>query len=210
MKTFNIFLMAVLLSTFCAPVFAQNDLTEEDKVELQDRVKIKVEEFQNYLSDIVNTDLTDTQRKNSITSALALFIGKGEAYSVKNEYDETEKHSPVRIQISSINNASIRWLAMKKYLNNQYNNVHKYGKVELQSADIVRVDNIYKVGKGQYQAVAYFCQKYVAYREGRRVYGPDITGKKVIVYVSAIETPVGIVWDAKLGDVYVTSTKLED
>lgn len=208
MKTFKFFLVIVFFNTFYTSAFAQNDLTEEDKVELQDRVKIKIEEFQNYLSDIVNTELTDTQRQNSIKSALGLFIGKGDAYSVKNEYGETEKHSPVRMQISSINNTSIRWLAMKKYLDNQYNNVHKYGKVEIQSADVVRVDNIYKVGKGKYQAVAYFCQKYVAYREGRRVYGPDITGKKVIVYVSAIDTPVGIVWDAKLGDVYVTSTKL--
>lgn len=193
-----------------ANVFAQNDLTDEDKKELQDRVKIKVEEFQQYLSDIVNTRLSDAQRQNSITSALALFIGKGESYSVKNEYDEIVKMNPVRMQLSNVYSQKARWLRMTKYLSNQYNNIHKYGTVELQTADVVRVDNIYKVGSGSYQAVAYFCQRYAAKnKEGLFVYGPEVTSKKIIVYIKAIETPEGTVWDAKLGDVYVTATKLE-
>lgn len=209
MKT-SVMRTAILFVLFCLlPVsgFTQNELTEDDKKELQERVKIKVDEFQQYLSDIVNTKLTQEQRKASISSALALFIGKGESYHVTNSYGERENRLPVRMQISSLNTNSTRWLPMKKYLNNQYINVHRYGRVEIQSADVVRVDNINKVGDGKYQAVAYFCQKYVAYRDGRRVYGPDITGKKVIVYISAIDTPAGTVWDAKLGDVYVTATK---
>jgi len=209
MKAFRI-----IIFTFCclftASVFAQNDLTEKDKKELQERVKMKVEEFQDYLSDIVNTKLSDTQRQSSIKSALALFIGKGEAYSVKNEYGETEKRNPVRMQLSNVYNQRKRWLRMTRYLNNQYNNIHKYGTVEMQSADVVRVDNIYKVGDGSYQAVAYFCQKYAAKtKDGMFIYGPEVTSKKVIVYINAIETPVGTVWDAKLGDVYVTATRLD-
>lgn len=50
MKAFRI-----IIFTFCclftASVFAQNDLTEKDKKELQERVKMKVGEFQGYLSD---------------------------------------------------------------------------------------------------------------------------------------------------------------
>lgn len=209
MKAFRIIIFALCcLST--ASVFAQNDLTEEDKKELQERVRIKVEEFQQYLSDIVNTKLSDTQRQSSIKSALALFIGKGEAYSVKNEYGEVEKRNPVRMQLSNVYNQRKRWLRMTRYLNNQYNNIHKYGTVEMQSADIVRVDNIYKVGDGSYQAVAYFCQRYAAKtKDGMFIYGPEVTSKKVIVYIKAIETPVGTVWDAKLGDVYVTATRLD-
>lgn len=209
MKAFRIIIFALCcLST--ASVFAQNDLTEEDKKELQERVRIKVEEFQQYLSDIVNTKLSDTQRQSSIKSALALFIGKGEAYSVKNEYGEVEKRNPVRMQLSNVYNQRKRWLRMTRYLNNQYNNIHKYGTVEMQSADIVRVDNIYEVGDGSYQAVAYFCQRYAAKtKDGMFIYGPEVTSKKVIVYIKAIETPVGTVWDAKLGDVYVTATRLD-
>lgn len=208
MKTIYQFLLVILMGMTFTNSYAQNDLTEEDKKELQDRVKIKVDEFQQYLSDIVNTDLSDNQRKNSISSALALFIGKGEAYQIT-ENDVKVNKKPVRMQISSVYNDRTRWLQMKQYLKNQYENVHKYGKVSITSADVVRVDNIYKVGEGKYQAVAYFCQRYVATRDGKVVYGPDVTSKKVIVYISAIEIPGGYVWDAKLGDVYVTATKLE-
>lgn len=194
-----------------ASISAQNNLTEKDKKELQERVKMKVDEFQQYLSDIVNTKLDTTRRQASIKSALALFIGKGEAYSIKNGYGEVERRNPVRMQLSSVNTSKTRWLRMTRYLKNQYNNIHGYGTVEMQSADVVRVDNIYKVGDGCYQAVAYFCQRYAAKTKegGSFAYGPEVTSKKVIVYVNAIETPVGTVWDAKLGDVYVTATKLD-
>lgn len=205
MKSIYKILLFALCLTFSVNMSAQGDLTEEDKTELQVRVKMKVDEFQQYLSDIVNTNLSNNQRRNSITAALALFIGKGEAYTITDEYGETVYKNPVRMQISSINNDRKRWLPMTKYLENQYNNVHRYGRVVIESADAVRVDNIHKVADGRYQAVAYFCQKYIAYREGRPVYG-DVTSKKVIVYISAIDTPYGYVWDAKLGDVYVTST----
>lgn len=204
------FLIFVFCCLSTVNVFSQNDLTEEDKKELQGRVKIKVEEFQQYLSDIVNTKLSDSQRQSSIKSALALFIGKGEAYSVENEYGEIERRNPVRMQLSNVYNQRKRWLRMTSYLNNQYNNIHKYGTVEMQSADAVRVDNIYKVGSGSYQAVAYFCQRYAAKtKDGMFTYGPEVTSKKVIVYIKAIETPIGTVWDAKLGDVYVTATRLD-
>ena len=69
----------------------------------------------------------------------------------------------------------------------------------------MRIDNIYKIGEGKYQAVAFFFQKFVAYREGCCVYGLN-TVKKVIVYANAIEPPTGIVGVAKLGDIYVAST----
>lgn len=210
MKRLKFIIIIVLCCLSTANVFAQNNLTEEDKKELQYRVKLKVEEFQGYLSDIVNTSLSDLQRQNSVRSALELFIAKGKAYSVKNEYGETEYRQPVRMQLSSVNSSKTRWLPMTRYLSNQYNNIHKYGTVEIQSADVVRVGNIYQVGPNSYQAVAYFCQRYAARtKDGAFAYGPEVTSKKVIIHIAAIDTPAGTVWDAKLGDVYVTATRLD-
>lgn len=205
MKVIKIILTAVLLVAYM-PSFAQNDLTPSDKEALQARVKDKVDEFVHHLSCIVNTELTDYQRQNEIKAALILFIGNGERYTVTNEYGEKENHAPVRMQISSVNHDTKRWLSMKKYLNNQYENVHKYGKVKIESADIVRVDNINKISDGHYEAMAYFVQKYIAFRDGKVVYS-DITTKKIKVYIDALEVPGGIIWEAKLGDVYVTATK---
>lgn len=208
MKTSKSIYILLFLLTLCSnTAFAQNDLTEEDKEELQERVKQKVEEFQGYLSDIVNTELSDNRRRSSIQSALALFIGKGKPYSVENDYGEKVLRKAVRMQLSSVNRKSLRWLYMTKYLNNQYNNVHNYRKVRIESADAVRVDNIYQTGDGKYQAVAYFCQKYVSYDDHDRISYGDVSRKRVIVYIDAIETPVGTVWDAKLGDIYTIETE---
>lgn len=212
MNTYKKLLATLLLCIlFSNNIFAQdNDIvfTEEDKKEMQVRVKQKVEEFQGYLSDIVNSELTVKQRENSVYAALALFMGKGDPYTVINEYGEKERRNAVRMQISSLNNTYKKWSKMKKYLWDQYNKLdHIYDKIEIQSADVVRVDNIHRVGKNRFQAVAYYCQRYVSYRDGKRVYGPDISGKKITVHIQAIDTPKGYVWDAKFGDIYVTSTQ---
>ena len=224
MNTYKYFLgILIMCCTLCSNnVFAQEqeeiELTEEVKKQLQERIIQKVVELQGYLSDIVNTKLSAKQREESINAALALFMGKGEPYYViveeriKNEFGKIEirkrkeKRNAVRIQISSVNNDNKRWSKMKKYLWNQYNNIHKYDKVKITSADIIRVDNIKEVGKNKYQAVAYYCQKYVSYRDDKIVYG-DLTGKKIIVHIEAVDTPTGNVWDAKFGDIYVTSTE---
>lgn len=223
MNTYKYFLgILIMCCTLCTNnVFAQEqeeiELTEEIKKQLQQRITQKVVELQNYLSDIVNTQLSTNQRTESINAALALFMGKGEPYyviveDIKNEYGKIvsrkrkERRNAVRIQISSVTNDIKRWSKMKTYLWNQYNNIHKYDTVKITSADIIRVDNIEEVGKNKFQAVAYYCQKYVSYRDDRIVYG-DLTGKKIIVHIEAVDTPTGYVWDAKFGDIYVTSTE---
>ena len=205
MNTQKLLLYALLL-LFCSTIQAQSTLSEEDKKMIQDRVKGHVESFQFYLRDIANKELSQEQRRASITSALALFMGKGDRYYITDDNGNRVSHLPVRMQISNVYRSTKTWKPMKEYLDIQYRNAERYGKVVITDADIVRVDNIHKVGEGRYEAVAYFCQKYISYQDGRINYG-DITGKKVKVYINAIETPVGTVWDAKLGDVYVTSTK---
>ncbi len=59
--------------------------------------------------------------------------------------------------------------------------------------------------------MAYFCQKFVGYRDGRVIYS-DVTTKKVSVYIEAIEIPMPDgstqkIWNALLGDIYVVSTE---
>lgn len=205
MKFCKYVLIILILTSFS--VSAQ-EMTDEHKKEIQDRVKSKVEEFQGYLSSIVNTELSDVRRNAAKESALALFMGEGEPYYIFDEDGNKEKHREVRMQISSVNSGNIGSKAVKKYLQDSYDNIHKYPKVTIQAADAVRVDNIYKVGEGQYECMAYFAQKYIAYgKDGNIRYG-DFTRKKIKVHITAKEIPaVGIIFEAKLGDIYVESTE---
>lgn len=206
MKNLRCIFLAVL--SFVALIVNAQELSQSDKEALQNRVKAKVEEFQGYLSSIVNTGLSDIRRNTAKESALALFMGEGDPYYIYNENNERERHREVRIQVSSVNRTNLGSRSMKKYLQDTYNNIHNYHKVTIQSADAVRVDNIYKVGEGQYECMAYFGQKYISYgKDGKVIYG-DITTKKVKVHIIAKEIPtVGTIFEAKLGDIYVESTK---
>lgn len=101
------YLFTLLLFTV-VPVFGQSELTNATKDTLQARAKDAVEEFVNYLSNIVKKDiLSDRQRQEEIKAALALFIGNGEKYSVMNEHGERENREPVRMQLSSVRNDNI-------------------------------------------------------------------------------------------------------
>lgn len=85
-----------------------------------------------------------------------------------------------------------------------------YSQIVIESAGAVVVDDIYQVGD-HYECMAYFCQKYISYREGKISYS-DITEKKVRVRIEKIEIPradgtTKTIWNALLGDIYVVSTR---
>ena len=205
MKALKTIIVALSI-LWTGPAFAQHELSASDKEALQERVMDKVMEFQNHLQNIVKKDeLTTLQRENEIKASLVLFIGNGERYKVINSDGVEENRSAVRMQLSSLNRSVNRWITMKSYLRNLFNNVHRYVKVVIQEADAIRVDNINHVSGDNYEAMAYFAQKFIGFRDGKVVYG-DITTKKIKVYIKALEVPGGVIWDAKLGDVYVTST----
>ena len=182
-------------------IFAQ-ELSYSEKQALQLRVKNKVDEFQFYMGQLAD--------KKSTSLALKLFIGECENYSIYDfDLDRNVLKSAVRMEISSKYRSSKSRTLMKRYLDNLRNN-KTYSQIEITDADVVRVDNIYPVGD-HYECMAYFCQKYIGYREGRVAYS-DITTKKVRVYIQAIQVPkpdgsTGIIWNALLGDIYVLETK---
>lgn len=200
-----LFLGLFLLCSF--PMFAQNDLTQAEKEAIQDRIRDKVDEFQYHLTQIANKEkLSVYQRQNEVQAAKVLFIGECEPYQLTNEYGELVQRSPVKIELSSTRSSLISRPYVKIYLNNTFKNVHRYGKVEIKAADLVRVDQITKTPTGTYEAMAYYVQKYIAYNEYGKVVYSDITRKKIKVYVNALSIAGEIVWEAKLGDIYVTST----
>lgn len=206
MKHFK-FIISLIVVVFALPLAAQ-DLTPSDIKAIQQRAKAKVEEFQGYLSSIANTSLSTKQRTTAKEQAILLFMGEGEPYYITNDNGERERHREVRMQTSSVNNKVLNVKKMKTYLDDTYKNILKYPKVVIKSADVVRVDNVYKIGEGRYECMAYFCQEYISYGPDGSVRYGDITRKKVKVYITATPIPsVGMVYEVKLGDIYVTATE---
>lgn len=212
MKTFTsrIILASVMMFTAWGMIHAQG-LTQQQKEALQVRVKNKVDEYQFYLAQLANKRSTSTEVKNNAYSlALKLFVGECENYNIYEPDLGYEVTKPaVRMEISSKYRSTKSRVLMKRYLNNLRNN-QIYDQIEITDADIVRVDNIYKVGD-HYECMAYFCQKYIGYRDRRIIYS-DVTTKKVRIYIQAIEIPKSdgsteTIWNALLGDIYVISTK---
>lgn len=204
-------LIFISLMLCCFTNLNAQQLTYSEKEALQRRVKDKVDEFQFYIGQLANKKSTNMEVKNNAYNlALKLFIGECEDYSIYDpELGRDVFKSAVRMETSSKYRSSKSRTLMKRYLNNLRNN-QTYTQIEITDADIVRVDNIYRVGD-HYECMAYFCQKYIGYRDGRVAYS-DITTKKVRVYINAIQIPKAdgsteTIWNALLGDIYVIETK---
>ena len=203
-KTFLLFFLLL----FVQVSFAQS-LSDEDKQELQLRAKQKIESFQGYLTTIASRNISATSKTAAKKSALNLFIGKGEPYMFTDDYGNRLQHDAVKMQVSSKRTGRITTRTMKNYLTGLANMSH-YTKVEIESADVVRVDNIRMTGDGKYEAVAYYSQKFCGYRDGRLIY-TDVTEKKVKIYVEKETVPMPdgneqVIWLVLLGDVYVLNT----
>lgn len=212
MKKFKLFLSAFLLLVAGGHIQAQDELTEAQKIEFQNRVKQKVEEFQNALSNIVNNELRHDIRKENVINLLKLFMGEGEPYDYYDEEADKRVHSTgVKMQTSSVYKTNNQSQKLKRYIYKLYNpetgkSNLVYTKIKIESASAVRVDNIEKVGD-HYECVAYFSQKFIGYRDGKVSYS-DKTGKKIKCYINHIDLPTGKrIFDAKLGDIYVLSTQ---
>ncbi len=195
---------------FYLPSYAQQ-LTAEEKELLQTRVKNKVDEYQYYLKQL--SDKLSTSRAvkdNAYTLALKLFIGEGENYEVFDEdLCRDVMKSAVRMEISSKYRSTKSRIMQKRYLINLREN-RTYSQIEITDADVVRIDNIHRVGN-HYECMAYFCQKFVGFRDKRIAYS-DITTKKVRVIIQAIQIPKSdgsteTIWNALLGDIYVIETR---
>jgi len=206
-------LLAVCAIAMSAMNATSQTLTEQQKTLLQERIVSKVDEFQHSLSKIVDTSNSHKARTEHYGLLMHLFIGECEPYSYWDEgLKKKVPNTGVKMQTSSVNRTYKSTQLMKKYITKLYDpstgkSKMSYTKIEIDSVGAVRVDNIENVGD-HYECVAYFCQMFKGYRDGRLWYA-DVTTKKVRCFIKKIDVGGGggTVWDAKLGDIYVLSTK---
>ncbi|MBO4850221.1 MAG: hypothetical protein J5529_04875 [Prevotella sp.] len=212
MKTIKIISFFIILSFFPCLTYAQQ-LTEKEKKELQIRVKNKIEDFQQYISQIASRKVSSQNKDAATANALELFIGKGKDYYLTEIDEKTGKetkvhHNAVTMQTAGKRSGLHRPQPMVEYLE-ELRNKTKYTRLVVESSDAVYVDsNIRQLPNGQYEGVAYFYQKYYGYVENRLVYS-DTTKKKVKIIFDLKEVPAPggsqKIWKILLGDISVVS-----
>ncbi|MDE7456857.1 MAG: hypothetical protein K2M96_09170 [Prevotella sp.] len=209
MKKTKILLALISIFLLQQNSFAQGvTLSDEDKGELQIRVKQKIEDFLMYLGTIASkAGVSEASKDAATASALELFIGRGKSYEYIDGYGNRKMHRPVQMQTSN-RYRKYPPKPMTQYLKNLRNLT--YPNVVIEAADAVRVDNIFETPDGRYEAMAYFIQKFHGNGGDRPDYD-DITEKKVKIYVEKeiIPTPSGanqVIWLVLLGDIYAVKT----
>lgn len=211
MKFFK-YVLVLCTSCFITGSAHAQDLNGEEKSYFEIRVKQTVEEFQHALSNIANNDLRHDIRKESVNSLLKLFIGEGEPYDYYDEELDRRVHSlgvNMRIQTTNLSKSQ----RLKRYIYKLYNPETRkssmpFSRIALESADIIRIDNIQKVGD-HYECIAYYTQKFIGLMDGGVVFS-DRTIKKIRCYMK-YDTSVTLPPDKKifqvlLGDIYVVSS----
>ena len=191
------------------------DISDEEKSYFEIRVKQKVEEFQNALSNIVNVELRDDIRKENVTNLLKLFMGEGEPYDYYDEEADTRVHSTgVKMHTLCIYKTNNQLQQLKRYIYKLYNpetgkSSLPYSKISLEAADALRIENIQNVGN-HYECIAYYTQRFIGYRDGK-VALTEKSMKKIKCYMqgdSSVQLPSGKrIYPVLLGDIYVLSTK---
>lgn len=197
--------------------FAQSNysLTQEEKEQVKERIVDKLEDFQFWLGEIANKKNSQQVRTNALKSNIVLFMGKCDPYTVTNhKTGQLEIKEAVKMETSSIRNGrevKNPPQRMKQYLYNILNN-KTYSNIKIEQADAVRVDNLRKVGEGEYEAVAYFCQYFTGYRgDGNYVAYSDYTEKAVRILIDIEEVrqagETEKIIKIKLGDMKVALTE---
>lgn len=184
-------------------------LSDEDKESLQERVKDKVEEFQNYMTQLANKEITSAKVKDRCyQNALNLFIGKGEEFTVFDPDQQKDVKKEAAQILTRTGGKSKKPFYVRDYLKGLRKS-KLYDAVEISDIDIVRVDKLKKVGD-HYETMAYFCQKYVGYRGDKIAYA-DMTYKKVRIILNPLTAIASdgseeTIWNAYLYDIYTVNT----
>lgn len=204
-----VFLIGLLVAgQMCWAQSSAEELSQEDKEQLVEKVKQKLDDFLSYLSQIGSKEVNDTYKDEAVKGALDLFIGKGYKYIYEDEWGNQKEHAPVTMQTTNKYGRVYQPKPMTTYLDNMRK--LRYKKVQIERAAAVRVDAITPTGNGnQYKAVAYYYQKFVGVMGDGKTYF-DHTQKKVTIHIERVQipTPDGTMtsWRVQLGDVAAVET----
>lgn len=211
MKTKEL-IFILFLSIFGINTQAQTILSEEDRIQIEQRVIEKIDDFISYLPEIAakKNKSNDEQQLalKYITKALELFIGGGDDYEYMDQAGNLRIHEAVKMQTTSRGRAN-KPQPMKRYLNRLM--ALPYEKVEVESCKAIRIDkHLHYIGNNRWSGSAVFMQVFRATQDGNYVVN-DTDEKQVTIYVDREEYEYGVngekqvVWTIKLGDMRIAN-----
>lgn len=161
MKTIKYLLIAAALF-FGYSAQAQVRLSDEEKESLQIAVKQKLDFFQDQLTLIAASRTSMEIKNQAVKSTLALFIGKGDPYTVYENNGRAVQNTGVKMQTLSVNSSVKRSQLMKTYLNRLKNMLGYADNILIESADAIKIGEIFpEKGTGRYYATATICRHFV-------------------------------------------------
>lgn len=203
----------MVLILYAGQVWGQtNDLTQEDMDQLLKQTKLKVDQFNNYISFIAKKEKyaslqqqqeTEKNKDEYIKEALKLFIGGGDAF-----VDEYGNQQPARImQVSCLlRNGKVRVKNRKirLYLNNLKS--LNYSDVQVTAGDAFFTSEARQIGENKYMTTLSYRQFFIGKSDGRVVYD-DKTDKTITVYIERQVIDGRSRWAILLGDIKVDATE---
>ena len=201
----------------CTTTFAQtSNLTKEEMEQFKERAKLKVDQFNNYISFIAKKKrYKNAQEQNEaiqnkkeyIKEALKLFIGGG-----KESKDCNGNIIPApEMETSSLNRVTrrvtIKSQKISSYLNHMMN--LNYTDVRVTASDAYFASEARQISENEYRVVLTYSQNFYGYRDGRVVYS-DKTDKSVEVYIIREKIDGRVRWNVLLGNIKVDATEDAD
>lgn len=220
--TFKIFIGFLLFIATTSILMAQNenrtnDLSKEEMEAFKERAKLKVDQFNNYISFISKKYRPKTPKEQDeieetkdayIEQACELFIGKGNDY-----YDADSNYCQApQMETSSLNRAKntiqLKKEPVSKYLVRMKG--LKYDEVHVSASDAYFISDARKtksdVNCDEYEATLSYTQTFYGLRDGRVVYR-DKTDKIIKIYITRKVIDGRVRWEVLLGDIKVDATE---
>jgi len=168
-----------------------DELNEVTFKDYEKKALEKTSELSGYLKVLCDKS-TDYDRSNkAIDQACTLFVNEGSV-----------------VELSTLNNTSIQRFKIRDYLKRL--KLVKYGKVEIQWANIQYVSKLRKSPDGRYRGVITFEQTFTGFVEDKIVYSDKTTKNVEVVlttYKKSVEGKSKTIWDVLLSDIRVVETK---
>lgn len=190
MKSLKNIIIIILLTSFSAVAYAQDNISPARKLAIDSLALEKIRDLSKYISIIGDKKTPWSEANRVIDRTLELFA------------------DGAQMGVSSLNQPEVKYYGIRAYLERLM--ALNYDQVKIEWFNIEYISDLEKQPDGRYVGVITIYQRFEG-RTGDKLKYIDTTKKDITVYVERKQTQIGgrIIgfWDVMLGDVRVVETK---